>query len=592
MNDKNLLPDIILLCETFLSEKNFSRYSFHDYELVSRYRKEKSRGGVTIMVKSHINYIERPDLGIFEEGKFESIFVEIPRKGKCSVIVGEIYRVPGTNENEFIEKYESIVAKIKSERKRLIIGTDQNLDYLKIHTHTNTMKFFEMNISNNVIPTIYRPTRVTHTSATLIDNIYVDSEMYRNVKSHIIKSDISDHFMCLTMIFDNFPRAHNCQNQKYRKVTDSVLRNIKASLLNRNWQVLHDMTLNEGSEFLISEIQKLMDFYAPERQTVSRPKNRLKSDWVTQGLTVSAKKCFRMYKKVASKPRDSPEFENYKRYRNLYNTLRRKAKFVYYNDLIQSNMNDAKTLWKILHKLTGKLSNKKDISDEITVNGVKVDDENVISNAFAKYYSELGKSLSDKITSAGNIKDPMINMKNKVEQNCFLFPTSALEIEKFIRSLKVKDSRGYDEISNRILKKIYPGIINALDILFNMSLQQGFFPENMKLAVVKPLYKGKSKTEIINYRPISLLPVISKILEKIVNVRFVKFFVKHKVLYEGQYGFRENRSTTDAILDFTGNVVSNINKGHYTLALFLDMSKAFDSIKHDTLLKKTRILWN
>lgn len=142
MYEKNLLPDILLLCETFLSEKNVSRYSFDGFELISQYRKSKTRGGVSIMLKSDINYIERHDLGIFEEGKFESIFVEIPRRGKENIVVGEIYRVPGTSEADFLQNYESIVEKIRSEKKKIIIGTDQNLDYLKIHIHNNTMKFF------------------------------------------------------------------------------------------------------------------------------------------------------------------------------------------------------------------------------------------------------------------------------------------------------------------------------------------------------------------------------------------------------------------------------------------------------------------
>ena len=84
--------------------------------------------------------------------------------------------------------------------------------------------------------------------------------------------------------------------------------------------------------------------------------------------------------------------------------------------------------------------------------------------------------------------------------------------------MKTKDSKGYDNISNRILKKIYPGILNALEIIFNKSLQEGIFPNNMKLAIVKPLYKSKSKDEIINYRPISSFPVISKLIEKIEKI--------------------------------------------------------------------------
>ena len=123
-------------------------------------------------------------------------------------------------------------------------------------------------------------------------------------------------------------------------------------------------------------------------------------------------------------------------------------------------------------------------------------------------------------------------------------------------------------------------------IIFNKSLSSGEFPENVKLAIVKPLYKGKSRLEISNYRPISLLLVMSKILEKIVNLRLTKFFNKHNILYEGQYGFRKNRSSLDAILDLTGNILDGFNKGMYTVGLFLDMSKAIDSIKHETLFKK------
>ena len=428
---------------------------------------------------------------------------------------------------------------------------------------------------------------MTHTSATLIDNIYVDCEFYKDVKSFIIKNDISDHYMCLTIIQNELCKVKSKNSVKVRRITDSVLQNMNASLINRDWHILDNMTVNTGSEFLTNEIKSVMDIYAPEKTVLyDVSKFKLKAEWVTQGLMVSSRKCFHLYKKVASKPRDSSEFEIYRKYRNVYNSLRRKAKFAYYNEIVKRNKNDAKKLWQVLNKITGKLVNKKDISDEIIVSGVKENDQNVISNAFADYYSKVGKSLAEDIEKKGNIKDPMTHVKNRVQQNCFFFPTTKIEIEKLIKTLKVKESKGYDGISNRILKNMYPGIIDALEIIFNKSLQESVFPNNMKLCNVKPFYKGKSRTEIINYRPVSLLPVISKVLEKIVNNRIVKFLTKNKVFYEGQYGFRSNRSTTDAILDFMGNVLDSINKGQYVLSLFLDMSKAFDSISHQTLYRK------
>ena len=587
LEEKNLLPHICLLCETFLSEKNCTKFQFDNYDLINEYRTNKRRGGVSIMVRSYLKYIERPDLKIFDEGKFESIFIEIAQKNRKNIVVGEIYRVPGTNEREFLEKYDSIITKIKSEHKHVIIGTDQNLDYLKINSHANTMKFFETNLANNVIPTIYKPTRITHNSATLIDNIYVAGELYKNIKSFIVRNNISDHFMCLTVLENCFLHADVNSSFRIRKITDSVLRNMNASLINRNWLELQDMTVNEGSEKIVKEIKTVLDFYAPEKM-VKCNFNRYKNSepWLTIGLKKSSRRCHTMYRDVIRRPKDSPEYQTYRKYRNLYNSLRRKAKFSYYQELINENRQNSKKLWAILNKLTGKIRNKKDISEEIIVNGIKEHNADVISNGFASHYSQIGKMLADKISKKGNVGSPMANMINRVRENCFLFPTNIQEIERIIAHLKPKHSSGYDEISNVIIKKICPGICQALEILFNKSMQEGEFPSNMKLAVVKPLYKSKNRTEIVNYRPVSLLPVLSKILEKIINVRVVKFLQKHKVLYEGQYGFRHGRSTTDAILDFTGNVLESLNKGQYTIALFLDMSKAFDSINHNTLLKK------
>ena len=156
--------------------------------MISEYRKDRQRGGVSILVKNSINYIERKYLRIFEECKFKSIFIEIPRKNTPNIILGEIYRIPGTNERDFMNNYDIIVKKVKSEYKYIIIGTDQHLDYLKNNSHVNTLNFFELNLTNGILPTIYKPNRVTYNSATLIDNIYIDRNLFHNSKSYIVKN--------------------------------------------------------------------------------------------------------------------------------------------------------------------------------------------------------------------------------------------------------------------------------------------------------------------------------------------------------------------------------------------------------------------
>ena len=588
LKEKNLLPDMILLCETFLNDKNFNSIHFPNYNIISQHRKTKTQGGVAIMIGTHVRYHERGDLNIFDEGAFESIFIEVPRENKPSYVIGEIYRVPGTNENEFLTKYESIITKIRAENKKIIIGTDQNLDYLKIDVHNNTKKLFELNLQNHLLPSITKPTRVTHSTATLIDNIYVDTELFTFLQSFVVKTDISDHFLCLVDIQNNSFSKTDVGGYTFRKIDENSTRNIKGALYNIDWSLLEQMSTNEASLFLSKEITKALDFYAPIKISKGRQKHKSREPWFTLGLKTSSMRCFKMYREVCHLAHDSVKFVRYKEYRKQYNKLRRQAKHKYYNELIANNRYNTKKLWNILNKLIGKLNNKQSICEEIVMNGVKETNKLKISNAFGEYYSEIGKKIVENI----NKNVTQNNVYNAAQRNlasCFLHPTNNREIEKIILKLKSKNSKGYDGLSNTLLKSIYLSILPALNIIFNKSLSKGEFPDNMKLALVKPLYKAKSRSDMNNYRPISLLPVISKVLEKLVHIRVMKFFNRHKVLYEGQYGFRSGRSTSDAILDLTGNILDGYNKGMYTLGLFLDMTKAFDCINHQILFRKLEL---
>ena len=152
--------------------------------------------------------------------------------------------------------------------------------------------------------------------------------------------------------------------------------------------------------------------------------------------------------------------------------------------------------------------------------------------------------------------------------------------------IKPKSSSGLDGVSSRLLKNIFRAIQNPLLCIFNCSLSTGKFPSKWKYAKVKPLYKGKSKYEVINYRPISLLPVISEILEQLVQSRFESFLTKHRFWYDGQYGFRKNRSCNDAICDLIGNIVEGLDNKMTIITVFLDMSEAFNTIDRKVILAK------
>ena len=168
-------------------------------------------------------------------------------------------------------------------------------------------------------------------------------------------------------------------------------------------------------------------------------------------------------------------------------------------------------------------------------------------------------------------------------------PTSRDEIILLIDKLPSKKSSGYDNLDNILLKQLKFVIATPLEIVFNKSLQTGTFPYQMKNAEIIPLYKNKEKDLCINYRPISLLITMSKLLEKIVYKRTYEFLDTSGQLYSSQYGFRSKHSCENAISELVGQVVKGHDRKEHTAAIFLDLSKAFDTLDHSLLLKKLEL---
>ena len=192
-------------------------------------------------------------------------------------------------------------------------------------------------------------------------------------------------------------------------------------------------------------------------------------------------------------------------------------------------------------------------------------------------------------------KDPNENIESYLKviprntRSIFLSPTTGEEIRSLISKLPNKKSSGFDNIEYIILKEIKDCISPKLAEIFNLSMLEGVFPEKMKLAEVVPLYKSKEKYLANIYRPISLLITISKLLEKVIYKRTYSFLQASNQLYDSQYGFREGHSCENAISELVGEILKNKENNKFTVSLFLDLSKSFDSLKHSTLSDKMEI---
>ena len=583
LKNQEILIDVILVCETFLTDTNKNLVDIASYTLEESHRKNRSGGGVAIYLSKTLKYKRRKDLEIFNEGQVESIFVELESCAK-NVIMGELYRVPNSDINFFLREYKNLTNKLDAENKHVIIGTDQNLDYLKVNIHSNTDKFLNINLDSELVPMITRPTRVTHSSATLIDNIYLKSSTSKTAAA-LLLTEISDHFPCLLFYGSANNRKADPVLIETRKMNDNKLNALKSYLDQTNWNILTPMNSDEAYSYFIDDFTSKLNSVAPVTTVRISAKNILKEKWMTAGLLKSSKTCDRLYKSQLGVQKDDPKHIRYIQYRNNFNKSKRLAKQNFFKGMINNFKNNSKKLWMFLNTVVGKARDKKCIPEKIkTTDDVYIMGTKQITEYFCSFFSNIGPKLASSIPASLRSYDDYMQVYNNY--NLFMTPTNQYEILKIITKLKNKGSSGYDNISNILLKQLCPQICAPLSIIFNKSLSEGIFPEKMKLAEVIPVYKSKDIYSCTNYRPISLLPVVSKVLEKVVYRRLYNFLIRNELLYNSQYGFRSGHSTINAITEFVGKIIDGFENKKLTLGVFFDLSKAFDTIDHNILLSK------
>lgn len=599
LSNNGIYFSAICIQETWLPENyDYELFKIPGYQTITQGYSCGKKGGLITYLQDHFTYSKR-DLYIPSK-HWEGLFIDVCHEDFTEKItIANVYRPPrdnysNTSINNFLEPITPIITQLTRENSALHFCGDFNINLLEIEHREKYQEYFDLFLSNGLVPTITLPTRFSKKKATLIDQIFSkSSNCISTSTSGIFITKLSDHLPCFTIVNINKPKKINPKLVKLRINTPEAnvnfIQDIKSSVENTNFSndLLQDPNISYNK--LEDIIRKSKDKNLPTKLVKFNKYRHKISPWITGGILKSIKLRDKMYKKLKKTNPSSinyPALEvNFKEYCRLLQKSIRLAKSMYYTNQFEKYKSDIRKTWNQINQVIGKNCRESKFPLYFWDKNIKETDNKRIAELFNEFFTEVGPRLCQKIkTPEGKSFKQFLTEHISTSFN---FDTvDSNHVAKIIKKLKPTSSFGHDDISTIMLKLIAPDILPILTLIINQSLCTGIFPDQLKIAKIKPIFKKDEPHLTDNYRPISLLPSISKVFEKVVFLQLYSYFNINNLLYDSQYGFRHLHSTEFSALEVTDSIYQNLDNKKSPLAVYLDLSKAFDTIDHSILLHK------
>lgn len=582
---QQLQPDVVGLCETFLTRQTDTLLEIPGYTSHFLHRTALKRGGLAIYTRQEYSVCINKELTRNIEGIYESLFLEICLPSQKKLTVGEVYRPPAGSVSSFLENLSQISDHLEKQGNEAILMGDFNIN-LTLPLSSGATDLLSIMSASNMYPSTTIPTRVTATSHSLIDNIF---STLPPTSASVLLSDTSDHFPLLTNfnIQHKYPKPNASIKQGFTtwKLNDENLKTLNQNLESTSWEsVMNTDDVNSGFEEFHNIFMRIYtDCCCEKRSRKTGRKNQPISPWISHGLLQCINRKNKLWMDYTNDPCIAT-LEKYEKYKKCLRSVLRKAKRDYFSGKIAESGKNSRKIWKVVNSILRPCSPPPELPSKLSVNGETVTGPDNVANALGTFFAEVGRKTADSVgNSAKSFKDYLGPACTK---SMAIAPVSPSEILLIVLNLRGNSASGFDRVHTKVLKAVAPSIIEPLTYLINLSLHKGTFPELLKKARIIPLHKGGSRVDPANYRPISILSVFSKVFEKPMQQQLLQFLEKKGFLNNRQFGFRPGHSTQDALTALSLWINKALDSGLLPAAVLLDIRKAFDSMYHSILLGK------
>ena len=570
----------------------------YNFEPGFTYSNQKTRVGV--FIKRGLVYRVRTD--IMSKLKLPCVWIDMKVNNEKVAIVNiyrefKKYKTDDSLESESLPEQkirfkhfiEVWVRRIKDYSEMFVLG-DFNFDFGVPRNKPFIDIIKERIFSKGFVQIINKPTFAnSRGDISLIDHIYTNADRIRDVV--IDRCMDTDHALisvtkeCEIPLCE--PQYRQVRSMKYYTKGDLVY-----TLLGMDLDIIHHEADPERQvAMLTAALNVATDVICPEKIIKDK---KLHTHWMTDQLRMYIKQrdyAFSEY--IKFKNHDSLVLADYSRRRFIeYKMLRNKvirevpkAKKTYYAEKMD-DIKNSKYSWYNLNEASGR---NPRYQDPITIveNDVEITNPKVLADKFNEFYKDKVDKIKESITATPP------HPEARGANNAFEFDTVTYrDVIKHINTLTNSGAEGTDKISNRIVKDAKWVIAPILAKIINNCFRTGKFPEAWKIGKINVTYKKKGpKTEMMNYRPVTVLCSLSKIIEKVMFKQLTSFLNSYQLFDPSQYGFREGHSTAHAVLDYVHTVLSAKEDPHIKVnSIFIDLSAAFDLVEHETTLHKLRLL--